>query len=76
MSDGLTSGLVGQSDWARKYLYYYVDCNRGTDLERDTPKSVQVQFQNISAKTQDYYVYVEFENSFMLDVGTGSIVGA
>lgn len=76
MSDGLTSGLVGQSDWARKYLYYYVDCNRGTDLERDTPKSVQVQFQNISAKTQDYYVYVEFENSFALDVGTGSIVGA
>ncbi len=76
MSDGLTSGLVGQSDWARKYLYYYVDCNRGTDLERDTPKSVQVQFQNVSAKTQDYYVYVEFENSFALDVGTGSIVGA
>jgi len=76
MSDGLTSGLVGQSDWARKYLYYYVDCNRGTDLERDTPKSVQIQFQNISAKTQDYYVYVEFENSFALDVGTGSIVGA
>lgn len=76
MTDGFTSSLIGQSDWARKYLYYYVDCNRGTDLERDTPKSVQIQFQNLSAKAMDYYVYVEFENSFALDVGTGSIVSA
>lgn len=76
MTDGFTSSLVGQSDWARKYLYYYVDCNRGTDLERDTPKSVQVQFQNLSASPMDYYIYVEFENSFALDVGTGSIVSA
>ena len=50
-SDGLTSSLIGQSDWARKYLFYYIDCNRGTDMERDTPKSVQVQLQNLSAKT-------------------------
>lgn len=73
-SDGLTSSLIGQSDWARKYLYYYIDCNRGTDMERDTPKSVQVQLQNLSAKTIDYYIYVEYENSFSLDVGTGNIV--
>ena len=74
MSDGLSSSLIGQSDWARKYLYYYIDCNRGTDLERDTPKSVQVQLQNLSAKTVDYYIYVEYESSFSLDVGTGDIV--
>jgi len=72
-TDGLASGLIGQSDWARKYLYYYVDCNRGTDLERDTPKSVQIQGQNLSAKTVDYYVFVEFENSFNIDVGSGAI---
>lgn len=74
LTDGLTSSLIGQSDWARKYLYYYVDCNRGTDLERDTPKSIQVQFRNLSKKAMDYYVFVEFENSFALDVGTGNIV--
>ena len=73
-SDGLTSSLIGQSDWARKYLYYYIDCNRGTDMERDVPKSVQVQLQNLSAKTVDYYIYVEYENSFSLDVGSGNIV--
>ena len=73
-SDGLTSSLIGQSDWARKYLYYYIDCNRGTDLERDVPKSVQVQLQNLSAKTIDYYIYIEYENSFSLDVATGNIV--
>ena len=72
-TDGLTSGLIGQADWGRKYLYYYVDCNRGTDLERDTPKSVQIQGQNLSAKTVDYYVFIEFENSFSIDVGSGAI---
>ena len=72
-TDGLTSGLIGQADWGRKFLYYYVDCNRGTDLERDTPKSVQIQGQNLSAKTVDYYVFIEFENSFSIDVGSGAI---
>jgi hypothetical protein len=72
-TDGLSSGLIGQSDWGRKFLYYYVDCNRGTDLERDTPKSVQIQGQNLSAKAVDYYVFIEFENSFSIDVGSGAI---
>mgnify|MGYP003111768981 CR=1 FL=1 len=73
LTDGLSSGLIGQADWGRKYLYYYVDCNRGTDLERDTPKSIQIQGRNLSAKTVDYYVFVEFENNFSIDVGTGAI---
>lgn len=72
-TDGLNSGLIGQADWGRKFLYYYVDCNRGTDLERDTPKSVQIQGQNLSAKTVDYQVFIEFENSFSIDVGSGAI---
>jgi hypothetical protein len=72
-TDGLSSGLIGQADWGRKFLYYYVDCNRGTDLERDTPKSVQIQGQNLSAKTVDYQVFIEFENSFSIDVGSGAI---
>ena len=74
LTDGLCSGLIGQSDWARKYLYYYLDCERGSDLERDVPKSVQIQGKNLSEKAVDYYVFIEFENSFSIDVGTGSIV--
>lgn len=74
LTDGLCSGLIGQSDWARKYLYYYLDCERGSDTERDVPKSVQIQGKNMSAKAVDYYVFIEFENSFSIDVGTGSIV--
>ena len=75
LTDGLTSGLVGQKDWGTKYLYYYVDCNRGSEAERDTPKSVQIQGQNLSAKAVDYYVYIEFHNDIVLDVGTGNIQG-
>ena len=74
LTDGLCSGLIGQADWGRKYLYYYLDCDRGSDLERDVPKSVQIQGKNTSSKVVDYYVYVEFENSFNIDVGTGTIV--
>ena len=72
-TDGLCSGLIGQSDWARKYLYYYIDCSRGSEMERDVPKSVQIQGKNCSSKDVDYYVYVEFENSFNIDVATGTI---
>lgn len=73
LTDGLTSGLVGQKDWGTKYLYYYVDCNRGSEAERDVPKSVQIQGQNLSAKAVDYFVYIEFHNDIVLDVGTGNI---
>ena len=75
LTDGLCSGLIGQAEWARKYLYYYLDCDRGSDLERDVPKSVQIQGKNLSEKVVDYYVFIEFENSFSIDVGTGTIVG-
>jgi len=73
LTDGLNSGLVGQHDWSRKYLYYYIDCNRGSDLERDTPKSIQIQGQNKSMKVVDYYVFVEYENNITIDTQSGAI---
>jgi len=73
LTDGLNSGLIGQADWGRKYLYYYIDCNRGSDLERDTPKSIQVQGENKSQKEVDYYVFVEFENNITISPDTGAI---
>jgi len=45
--------------------------NRGTELEKSNPKSVQVQFQNVSAKKMDYYIYITYETSINLDVGLG-----
>ncbi len=71
MSDGLTSGLISQRSWEQKHGYVYLQVNRGTELEQSSPKSVQVQFQNASAKKIDYYVYVTYTTSINLDVGLG-----
>jgi len=71
MTDGLTSGLISQKSWETKHGYVYLQVNRGTELEKSSPKSVQVQMQNLSAKTIDYYIYVTYETSINLDVGLG-----
>jgi len=68
-SDGLTSGLINERTWNQKHGYVYLTCNRGTELEKSSPKSVQVQFQNVSAKKMDYYVFVTYQTSISLDVG-------
>lgn len=73
-TDGLTSGLINQQQWASKYLYYYIDVNRGSELETDVPKSIQLQGTNNSLKTIDLFCFVEFEQSFSLDCSTGAIV--
>ena len=72
-TDGLTSGLISQKSWETKHGYIYLDVNRGTELEKSSPKSVQVQFQNVSAKKMDYFVFITYETSINLDVGLGII---
>ena len=71
MTDGLTSGLISQKSWEQKAGYIYLAVNRGTELEKSSPKSVQVQFQNVSQKKIDYYVFVTYTTSINLDVGLG-----
>ena len=71
MSDGLTSGLISQRTWEQKHGYVYLQVNRGTELEKSSPKSVQVQFTNVPAKKMDFYVYVTYQTSINLDVGLG-----
>lgn len=71
MSDGLCSGLISQKSWEQKHGYVYLSVNRGTELEKSNPKSVQVQFQNISNKKIDYYIFITYETSINLDVGLG-----
>lgn len=71
MSDGLTSGLISQKSWEQKHGYVFLQVNRGTELEKGSPKSVQVQFQNVSNKKIDYYIFVTYTTSINLDVGLG-----
>ena len=71
MSDGLTSGLISQKTWEQKHGYIYLQVNRGTDLEKSSPKSVQLQLQNLSAKKIDYHLFITYESSISFDVGMG-----
>jgi hypothetical protein len=71
MTDGLTSGLISQKSWETKHGYIYLQVNRGTELEKAAPKSVQVQYQNITNKKIDYYIFITYETSINLDVGIG-----
>ena len=74
LSDGLTSGLISQKTWEQKTGFIYLAVNRGTELERSSPKSVQVQFQALSAKTMDYHVFITYETSINLDIGQGVLM--
>jgi len=72
--DGLTSGLIGKSDFEKCYNYYYVSCDYGLPVEKDVPKSINLLATNTSAKAIDLFVFVEYETSVSIDVLTGSRV--
>jgi hypothetical protein len=72
MMDGLTSGLVGKSEFEKCYNYYYVACDYGLPVEKDVPKSVNILATNTSAKAIDLFVFVEYETSVSIDILTGS----
>ena len=70
-TDGLTSGLISERSWSQKHGYIYLQVNRGTELEKSSPKSVQIQFQNLAAKKIDYFVFITYETSVSSDEGLG-----
>ena len=73
--DGLTSSLVGLTDFEHSYNYYYVNCSYGEATEKDVPKSVNIIGTNSSAKAVDLFVFVIYDATVSFDVLTGSRVG-
>ena len=73
--DGLTSSLVGLTDFEHSYNYYYVNCSYGEATEKDVPKSVNLIGTNSSAKAIDLFVFVIYDSTVSFDVLTGSRVG-
>ena len=56
------------------YCYYYVNVERMLPVEQSVPKSVQIMGQNMSAKTCDYWVFVEYGVDIKIDAITGARV--
>jgi hypothetical protein len=74
MTDGLTSGLIGQLDWESSQCFYYTNVGRQLPVEEAVPKSVQIQGINQSQFTLDLFVFIEYGCSLSVDVLSGARV--
>lgn len=74
LTDGLTSGLVGQLDFETAYCYHYVNCSRMLPVEESVPKSVTIQGTNTSALSLDLFVFCEYGVEISVDVISGARV--
>jgi len=73
-TDGLTSGLIGFSDFQQSYCYYYVNVERMLPVEQSVPKSVQILGTNYSTQTLDLWVFIEYGVEINIDLQTGARV--
>lgn len=74
LSQGITSGLISQSDWECGYGFRVIDLSRKPEVNDLSVQSVSVQFQNLSGSVCDYLVLVYYEKSCALDCARGLIV--
>jgi hypothetical protein len=74
MTDGLTSGLVGMTDFEMEYCYYYVNVGRMLPVEEAVPKSVNILGTNTTAYSLDLYVFVSYGVEVSVDILTGARV--
>tara|TARA_R110000782_G_scaffold175007_1_gene266188 strand:- start:46 stop:1791 length:1746 start_codon:yes stop_codon:yes gene_type:complete len=71
LTDGLSSGLINRLDFDNIYSSYYLDLSRMLEIENSVPKSISIIGQNVSSKTIDCFIFVEYGVSVTLDVLTG-----
>jgi len=74
MTDGLTSGLIGQLDFETAYNYYYVNVGRMLPVEESVPKSVNIIGQNFSQFPINLYIFIEYGVEVSVDILTGARV--
>ena len=74
LTDGLSSGFIGQLDFDMEYCYHWVNCSRMLPVEEPVPKSVSIIGQNQSAKAVDLYVFIEYGVEVSVDVLSGARV--
>jgi hypothetical protein len=51
---------------------YYAKLDRALPIEKDIPKSLSLQFTNLSARTCSYLVFITYQQEIMIDILTGS----
>lgn len=74
LTDGLTSSLLGFSDFLQTYGFYYVNVERMLPVEQSVPKSVQILGTNYSTQSLNLWVFIEYGVQVSIDVLTGARV--
>ena len=74
LTDGLTSGLIGRTQFDMEYCYYYVNVERMLPVEETVPKSIQILGNNLSSRALDLYVFIEYGMEIKIDAMTGARV--
>ena len=74
LTDGLTSGLIGRTQFDMEYCYYYVNVERMLPVEETVPKSIQILGTNQSSKYIDLYCFIEYGMEVKIDALTGARV--
>jgi hypothetical protein len=72
--DGMTSGLLSQTDFESSYCYYYARLDRMLEDQLDLTKSYDIVGINSSLKAVDYYCFIAFKTSIKLNILTGARV--
>ena len=71
---GLTNGLISEEDYnSHGYNYIYVDLSRHTQSEDNMATQIQISGNNNSLVPVDYYIFVAYERSFVINCSTGQI---
>jgi hypothetical protein len=75
LSLGMSSGIIGQSDWENAYGWIYVDLSRKiSQASDDISRSIQIVGTNASGVNVDYYCIIGYEREITLSTATGSLV--
>jgi len=75
MTSGMSSGLIGASDFEAGYGFVYVDLSRKiSQASDDISRSIQAVFTNNSSSAMDYYCVVGYEREIVVSTSTGSLV--
>jgi len=71
LENGMSCGLISQSDWESAYGYRVIDLSRHELANDLQPQNISVKFKNESIKTMDYIVLVYYEKTCGLDTQKG-----
>jgi hypothetical protein len=70
---GLSCGLISQLYWENAYRVYYVDATRCNNADMNTPRNINISFNNNSLQTIDILCFSEYFCEKIVDVELGTV---